>query len=266
MMVWRFLKHYGMGKAGEVLDEFASAVVAFDPDNAGKAQIAMMQAELNKLAKRLAEAEAELRREHRETEELHQGYQRYFEAARVLEQKLAQTESDTERHELEASLAKLVDQLERLKPELAREQEEDREAEIWARELRASFEGLAAKLRTAESDLRSAKRRMETAKLQQQRVVERDRKSSAAAGLTSAVSAISVALDSMNKETARVRAENEALELKARVLQGDRIEHDPHIAAALGAASPKPVADASSLRDRLARLEDRPALPSASAA
>ena len=178
-MVWRFLKHYGVGKAGDMLDEFASAVVAFDPDNAGKAQIAMMQAELNKLAKRLAEAEAELRREHRETEELQRSYQRYFEAARLLEQKLAHTENDAERNELEASLAKLVDQLEQLKPELAREQEEDREAEIWARELRASFEGLAAKLRTAESDLRSAKRRMETAKLQQQRAVERDRKEAA---------------------------------------------------------------------------------------
>lgn len=265
-MVWRFLKHYGMGKAGEVLDEFASAVVAFDPDNAGKAQISMMQAELNKLSKRLAEAEAELRREHRETEDLQQRYQRYFEAAQGLQRKLERSEDDVERTQLESSLAKLVDQLERLKPELAREQEEDREAEIWAGELRASFEDLAAKLKTAESDLRSAQRRMETAKLQQQRAVERDRKSSTAAGLTTAISAISVALDAMNKETARVRTESEAFELKARVMQGDRLEHDPHIAAALDAASPKRLADASSLRDRLARLEDRPALPSASAA
>ena len=263
-MVWCLLKHYGMGKAGQILDEFASAVVAFDPDKAGKAQITMMQAEWNKLAKRLAEAEAELRREHRETGELQQSYHRYFGVARVLEQKLDRTERDAERLDLEGNLDKLVDRLECLKPELAREQKEDREAEVRAGELRTAFEDLAAKLKTAESDLRSAQRRMETARLQKQRAEERDRKSAAGAGLTTAISAISVALDSMNKETARVRAESEALELK--VIQGDRLKHDPHIRAALGVSAPRQVADAPSLRDRLARLDERPALLSTSAA
>jgi hypothetical protein len=51
---------------------------------------------------------------------------------------------------------------------------------------------------------------METAKLQKQRAEERDRKSAAGAGLTTALSAISVALDSMNKETSRVRGERGA--------------------------------------------------------
>ena len=48
-MVWRFLKQYGMSKASDVLDEFASAVVAFDPEVASRAQIKMMEAELRKL-------------------------------------------------------------------------------------------------------------------------------------------------------------------------------------------------------------------------
>jgi hypothetical protein len=39
-----------------VLEEFASAVVAFDPETASRAQIAMMQTELHKLGRRLAEA------------------------------------------------------------------------------------------------------------------------------------------------------------------------------------------------------------------
>ncbi len=265
-MVWRFLKHYGMGKASEVLDEFASAVVAFDPDTASKAQVAMMQAELSKLAKRLAEAEAEVRRERRETGELQATYDRYIVAARTLEQQIGAAADGGNHAELETSLAKLVEQLERLKPEIAREQQEDQDAETWANELRAFFEDLAAKLKTTESDLRSAKRRMETAQLQQQRAAEREHRSSAAAGLTTALSTISVALDAMNKETARVRTESEALELKAKVLQGDRLEHDPHIAAALNATSPKRLADAHTLSKRLARLEDRPALPAISAA
>ncbi len=265
-MVWRFLKHYGMGKAGDVLEEFASAVVAFDPDTASKAQTAMMQAELGKLARRLAEAEAEVRREHRETGELRATSDRFLEAARTLEHRIKAASDDINRTELEASLAKLIEQLERLKPEIAREQEEDKDAEVWAGELRTSFEDLAAKLRSAESDLCSAKPRIETAQLKKQRSAERDHKSSAAAGLTTALSTISVALDAMNKETTRVRAESEALELKAKVLQGDRLEHDPHIAAALNAASPKQLADGRSLRERLAKLENRPALLAISAA
>lgn len=265
-MVWRFLKHYGMGKAGEVLDEFTSAVVAFDPDTASKAQIAMMQAELSKLAKRLAEAETEVRREHRETGNLRSTYDRYITAARTLQQKIGMADTDGDRAELEFSLAKLIDQLERLKPEIAREQQEDRDAEVWAAELRMSFEDLAAKLKTAESDLRSAKRRMETSQLQQQRAAERDQRNSSAAGLTTALSTISVALDAMNKETSRVRTESEALELKVKVLQGDRLEHDPHIRAALNDASPKQLVDGGSLNDRLAKLEDQPILLPASAA
>ena len=264
-MACRFLNHYRIGKASEVLEEFTSAVVAFDPDTTSKAQIAMMQAELETLGKRVVEAKAEVKREHGETEELQRTYDRYLEAARVLERRL-ETANDTERRgELEGSLAKLIEQLERLKPELAREQEEDREADIWAGELRASFEDLAAKLHHAEG-VRSARRPVETAKLQRQRAAERHRRSSAAARLTTALSTISVALDAMNKETARVRAESDALQLQAKVLQGDRLEHDPHIAAALNVASPRQLLDRRSLRDRLARLDDRPVLESASAA
>ena len=265
-MVWRFLKPYGVGKAGEVLDEFAAAVAAFDSESASKAQITMMQAELNKLSGRLFEVEAELRRAHRETVELDQRYRRYFEAAQVLQERLDRSQGDIERLQIEGSLARLVDRLEWLKPELAREQEEDREAETWTGKLRASFEDLAAKLDLAKGNLRSPERRLTSVKLRQQRLMSRDRKDAAAAGLTSAISAISVALDAMNKETVKGLAESEALKLKAEVMRGDRLENDPHIAAALGAASPKSVVDASSLRDRLARLEGRPAPPSVSAA
>ena len=160
-MVWRFLKHYGMNKATDVLDEFASAVVAFDPQAASKAQVALMEVELNKLGKRLAEAEAELRREHRETLDLKQSYEQHLQAAQVLDAKLSSEETTTKTAEIEASLAKIIDKLERLKPEIEREEREDQEVEAWHSELRGSFEELAKKIRGAQSDLRSAHRQME---------------------------------------------------------------------------------------------------------
>jgi len=84
-----------------------------------------------------------------------------------------------------------------------------------------------------------------------------------AAGLTTSISSLSVALDAMNQETRKVRAETEALKLKAGLLQTDRLDSDPNIAAALAEARGKPTIDRAALSDRLAALSgpgERPKL------
>jgi len=262
-VVWRFLTHYGMNKASEVLDEFATAVVAFDPQAASKAQISMMEEELNKLGDRLATAEAELRREHQETEQLQRSYEQYLQAAQILENKLSETDDAAARAEVEASLAKIIDKLEQLQPEIAREQEEDREVEAWRTELRQSFEALAKKIRTAHAELKSAHRQMDMARLQQQRAQEQERRSKETAGLTNSMNSLTVALDAMNQQTAKVRAETEATKLKASLYQADRIESDPNIAAALATAQGETSLARGSLSDRLSALRgggDKPKL------
>jgi chromosome segregation ATPase len=252
-MVWRFLKHYGKSKAGEVLDEFARAVVTFDPEVATRAQIEMMEAELRKLGRRLTEAEGEVRREHQETAALRESFGTYLEAARRLEAKLAEGSDPG----IEASLAKVVAKLEALKPEIEREEQEDREVEAWRVELRRSFEELGRKLKQAQGDLRSAHRQMDMVRLQKQRVEERDRRARAAAGMTSSISALSVALDAMNQQTAHLRAETETLQLRAGLFQAEPMESDPHIAAALEAVRGK-AGPGQSLSERLAALDGRP--------
>ncbi len=253
-MVWRFLKHYGMSKAADVLDEFASAVVAFDPKAASKAQVALMEAELGKLGNRLAEAEMELQREHRETEELRRSYDQYLQAAQILEAKLSDAEDPAAASETEASLAKIIDKLEQLKPEIEREEREDEEVEAWRRELRRAFEELAQKIRRANAELKTAHRQMDMARLQKERALEQDRRAKEAAGLTSSIGGLSVALDSMNQETSRIRAEAETLKLKAGLLQTETLDTDPNIAAALAAARGKTGAARGSLSDRLSAL------------
>ena len=253
-MVWRFLKHYGVNKATEVLEDFTSAVVAFDPETASKAQIAMMEAELKKLGNRLAEAEAEVQREHRETQAIEQSYQQYLQAAQLLQGKLEAAESDDKRAELELSLTKVVEKLEQLKPEIERERQEDQEVELWRTELRSSFEELAQKVRQAQGELTSARRQMEMARLQKQRADQRKWQSQEAAGLSSSMSSLSVALDAMNRETAKVRTETEALKLKADLFKIDQLDSDPNVAMALAQARGSDAKGKRSLADRLAAL------------
>lgn len=256
-MVWRFLKHYGMNKAGEILDEFAAAVVAFDPQAASHAQIAMMEAELEKLAGRLAEAEAELRREHRETLDLKKTYEQYIRAAEVLQANLADEVGPAHADGTGSSLVRLVDKLERMKPELEREEREDREAEAWCAELRRAFEELGEKIKSARAQLASARREMEVAKLRKDRAADDARRVGQTSGIVSAVGSLTVALDAMNQQTARVQAETEALKLKTDILRTDRIEGDPNIASALAAVRATHAGDRASLRDRLATLTGR---------
>lgn len=250
-MVWRFLKHYGMTKANGLLDDFASAVVAFDPETASQAQVKMMEVELGKLGERLAEAENELHREHQETLDLKQAYEQHLQAAQILERKLSGTENTAP---AEAALSKVLDKLERMKPEIEREEREDSEVEAWRGELRQAFESLAKKIRDAQVGLKTAHRQMEVAQLQKDRAEEHDRRTKEVFGLTGSIGSLSVALDAMNQETAKVRNETEVLKLKAGLLQSDGLDGDPVIAAALAEARGTAARDRGSLSARLAAL------------
>ncbi|WP_299394281.1 hypothetical protein [Pelagibius sp.] len=258
-MVWRFLKHFGMNKATGVLEDFTAAVVAFDPETASRAQIDMMQAELHKLGRRLAEAEAEVRREHEETAALRRTYEEYLKAAQMLEAKLREEESGQTRAEIEASLTKVITKLEHLKPEIEREEQEDQEVEAWRAELRRSFEELGEKLRQSQSELTAAKRQLEMARLRKERAEVQDRRAQEAAGVTGSISALSVALDAMNQQTAKLRAESETLQLKTGLFQTEQLESDPHFAAALTAARGTAGKEKKSLSERLAALNGRSA-------
>lgn len=245
-MVWRFLKHYGVAKANDVLDEFAQQVVAFDPATASKAQVAGMEQELAKLGHRLVESEQEVQREHRETKQLESTYGELLSAARIVEDDLAGLEGAA-RAEKEATLETIVVELERLKPEIEREMGEDREVDAWRAELRRAYDELAGKIRTARQELTSAKRQMDMANLQRQRAELRG-------GIGQTLATMTTALDAMNRETARVRSETEVLKMRADVMGGDRIAHDPGVADALAKARGQSRVTGQSLSSRLSAL------------
>lgn len=265
-MVWRFLTHYGANKANDLINELAAQVVRFDPHSASEAEISVIETELDKLGRRIAEAEMEVRREHKETLALRTSYDERVKAAEVLERNAAAETDAARRGEMDASLSRLVSSLEEMTVEIAREEEEDREVEAWRLELRTSYDALAGKLKTARRDLGTARRQMETATLQRERAAERGQLAMERAGLSAVLSTVGVALSAMNQETSRARAETATMALKAKALAPRGVETDPHIEAALAKARHAELPGQGSVQDRLKALkgEKKPRLLTAS--
>ncbi len=254
-MIWKFLSRVGKKQAGNALESFTQAVVAFDPETASEAQISLMEEELDKLGKRVGKAEMDVKKDHDETQALLTQYDRYLAAAERIEGQLEGAE-EGQRSKLEESLEKLVSELERLNPEIERERREDQEAEAFATELRQAYDVAAEKLKKAQVQLKQAQRRMEQARMKKERALERAEGVRQAAGLSSSMGGLDTALNAMDKETEKAETTSRAAELKIGAFGQTEITDDPNIAEALEAAD-KPALPASSTRDRLSALRSR---------
>lgn len=254
-MIWKFLSRVGKKQAGNALESFTQAVVAFDPETASEAQISLMEEELDKLGKRVGKAEMDVKKDHEETQALLTQYDRYLAAAERIEGQLEEAE-EGQRAKLEESLEKLVAELERLNPEIERERQEDQEAEAFATELRQAYDVAAEKLKKAQVQLKQAQRRMEQARMKKERSLERAEGVRQAAGLSSSMGGLDTALNAMDKETEKAETTSRAAELKIGAFGQTEITDDPNIAAALEAAE-KPALPASSTRDRLSALRSK---------
>ncbi len=254
-MIWRFLSRLGKKQAGNALEQFTQAIVAFDPETASDAQISLMEEELDKLGTRVGQAEAAVRKDHEETKVLVTQYDKYMSAAERLEGQLAGAD-DAQRETLEGSLGKLVAELEDLQPEIDRERQEDAEAEVFASELRESYDQAAQKLKEAKTNLQNAQRRMEQAKLKQERASERAQTVREASGLTSSMGGLQTALAAMEKEADKAEASTRSSDLKVDTFGKKEISDDPNIAAALKAAEGKALPQ-STAKDRLAALKKK---------
>lgn len=254
-MIWRFLSRLGKKQAGNALETFTQAIVAFDPETASDAQISLMEEELDKLGRRVGQAEQAVRKDHEETAALVQQYDKYMSAAERLEGQLGAAE-DAQRESLEASLEKLVRELENLQPEIDRERQEDAEAEAFSVELRESYDQAAKKLKQAKTNLQKAQRRMEQAKLKKERADDRAQGVREAAGLSSSMGGLQTALTAMEKEAEKSETETRSAELKIGAFGKKEISDDPNIAAALDGTDTKALPQTSA-KDRLAALRNK---------
>jgi hypothetical protein len=177
-------------------------------------------------------------------------------AAERLQAQVAAEATAERKAALEKSLTTLLDMLEQMTPDVEREAQDETDAHDFLVMLEKTYAEAGAKLRAARSQLERAERDMARAG-QQREIAERQAEAARrAAGLSQTTSSLNVALKAMQDASARDLAAAEAASAKARLLKPTQPEQDdPNIAAALAAASGKPLPQ--TLSERLAALKAR---------
>lgn len=251
-----------LGVKGEKVGrQVVDALVAMDPKSASIAQLRVMEADLDKTGKLLTNLRVDMQRERKEAIEARENYDRRLAAAEHLNNQLAGTSDPDRRASLEASLAKLLSQLEEIEGEVGVEEREADEAEALVAEAEAAYREKARALTEAKTSLAKAERDMQRASIQEERERERAHRAAQIAGLRDdgGGSKLNTAIDAMSRRAQEARSNAEAARMKAQALtdlsrKSSDDMGDADIQAALAAVG-KGGAPALSVQERLARLK-----------
>jgi chromosome segregation ATPase len=251
-----FMRNFIGVKTDRAVQSGIEALVRWDPKAATEAELRTMEQHLDELGLEVAQARTSYNREKKEAEAIRALLNQRMTAAEQLEKQIAAEATAARTAGLEKSLATLVDMLEQMTPEVEREARDETEAHDFLVMLEKTYAEAGAKLREARSQLQRAERDMARAG-QQRQVAERQAEAARrAAGLSNTTSSLNVALKAMQDAAARDLESAEAASSKARLLKPTQPEQDdPNIAAALAAASGRPLPQ--SLSERLAALKAR---------
>jgi len=254
-----FLTTFGKKQIGNVGESITRSIVAWDPETATEAEIESMIQELDKITREAGKAHTQFDKEQKEADAAKKNYDRHLAAAQMLESQLqeAQTSGDSSKaSQLETSVGKLVDDLEKLKPEMDREVQEAAEAKEFYNELMEVAKITAEKVKKAREMLDRAKRDMQRAKMEEVRANAKASRAEKLAGLRKDASDLGVALSSMNQAAEEARAKAAASDMKAKLLSPEHDKEDANIEAALKAvAGDTPLKLQPSVSDRLAALK-----------
>lgn len=252
--MFTFIRNLVGVKTDQAMQGAMEALVRWDPQSATEAELRTMEQHLDALGREVAQARQSYDKEQKEADTIKALLAQRMAAAEQLQAQLDATTDPARKASLEKSLETIIGLLEEMTPDVEREVKDAEDALSFLEMLEKNYAEAGAKLKRARSDLDRAHRDM--ARAEQQRGMA-ERQADAArrvAGLTGATSSLSVALKAMQDATAKDLAEAEAANAKAKLLAPSNPEkEDPNIAAAMAAASGKPVA--TSLSDRLAALK-----------
>jgi len=244
-----FFTKYGAEKAKSLVGALGEAIVRFDPEGATEASIGEIEEKFDEL--NIAYSKTKQVYFDKELPE--------YEAIKTLyNQRLAAAEYLQKDPEKATKLAQLVATIEGMLPEIEREKEEAEEAKQDMDQLAEVVNMYAEKLKTARQTVEKAKKEMQRAEVQKDRAKEIASAAAMSAGLTKSASGLSSALDHMNKLAEQSKAEADAANRKARLLQPTNDDDDADIKAAMDAVSGKGTSTLS-ISERLAKLQASPA-------
>lgn len=250
-----FLKNFFAVKATDVQTSFVQMLVEFDPETASEAEIATLDEALTKLTGQMVAAKHAWEKEDREAQEIKKNYDLRLAAAERLQAKAEAAQGD-EKAQVEASLAALLADLEKMVPEIDREVQEATEAKGYYDELAQAVKSASERLKTARERLSDAKRRMDVAKVRMERAQEQEDRAKVVAGIKKQADSLGTAFDAMSKKAAEMEAKTEVHNQKTQLLAPPKAE-DPLIAQALKEAAGEQAKPDQSLADRLAALKKK---------
>ena len=250
-----FLKHFVTKKAQDAQGGFVKLLVEFDPETASEAEIGELDDALTRLTQQMVAAKTAWEREDREAKEIQKNYDTRLAAAERL-QGMADAASGDEKPKIEASLATLLGELEKMVPDVERELQEATDAKVYYDELAQAVKDAAERLRTARTRLSEAKRRMDTAKVREERAREQEDRAKVVAGIKQQASTIGTAFDAMTKKAQELEAKTEVHNQKTQLLTPPKSD-DPYLAQALKEASGEQAPAQQSLSERLAALKKK---------
>lgn len=251
----KFIRNLMGVKTDQAMQAGLEALVRWDPKGATEAELRSMEQHLDALGLEVAQARAAYDKEKKEADAIRALLNQRMAAAELLQTQLHGEPDPARKGQLEKSLGTLLDMLEQMTPEVERETQEAADAQEFLEMLEKTYADAGAKLKAARGQLEQAERDMRRAEQQREQAERQAEVARRAAGLSTTTSSLNVALKSMQEAAAQDLAQAQAANAKAKLLAPTRPEQeDPHIAAALAAASGKAPA-AQSASDRLARLK-----------
>jgi hypothetical protein len=256
--MFEFLAAFGLIKTKKIARDLTNLLALTDKDAAGKADLAVKEKNLDAAGVLLTQLRTAHAHEIQEFERLDTLYHQHLSAAEQLKRRLddAATRPD-DKARIEAGLNDLVDKLEKMSPDLEQHRHDVDESAALLSEATAAYEEKAADLKSAKTRLEEAARDLARAQISNDRSKEHAEQAARIAGLRDGGqgSGVDVALNAMQKEAEKLRANAEANRMKADVLKAAPAKSDdnPFVAEALAAAQgAKP---ASAVLDRLAALK-----------
>jgi chromosome segregation ATPase len=256
-MVMEFIKSFVGIKGKEAVQAVVTGLASVDPAAASKADMEVMEKDLDATGRHVAQLRADLAREKKEYDAVAGDYDRMYAAAEHLGAQM-QGEADAGRKgELEKSLTTLVTRLSELKPRLDQEKQDVDDVQGLLTEAEALYKAKSQAMVEAKRNLQGAVRDMERAHIQKQQAEKRAEQAAQLAGLREGVSTskLNTALNAFNQKAEQARKEAEMLRMKADALKPvDTVKDDPNITAALAAAG-KPALPAGNAAAMLAALK-----------